>query len=100
MPRVPAERAKYPARPTPEPLAVDAVKIVAIGIGGWVVASAAAVVFLPWLTAGGHGSWLWTCFAGVGIGLIGLALCWRRRKRLGVRAAARDPGGTDRELQR
>ncbi|GAA1702745.1 DUF2530 domain-containing protein [Fodinicola feengrottensis] len=93
MPPVPAERAKYPARPTPEPLAVDAVKVVAIGIGLWFVATAGVLVSLPWLTANGHGSWLWTCVSGIVVGFLGLALCWRRRSRLGVRIAARDDGG-------
>jgi hypothetical protein len=93
MPHLPADRARFPARERPEPLAVDAVKVVAIGIGLWIIATVAVLVALPWLRSHGHGSWLWTCLWGIAIGFVGLALCWRRRSLLGVRIAARDDGG-------
>jgi hypothetical protein len=99
MPRVPAERAKYPARERPEPIAVDAVKVVAIGLGLWIVATVIVILTSPWLTANGHGSWLWTCLWGIGVGFLGLALCWRRRSKLGVRNAAREDGGHAAQLE-
>jgi MFS family permease len=44
----------------------------------------ATIVLLPfygWLGDHGHRGWLWTCVAGVGVGLFGYALSWRHKRR-------------------
>lgn len=67
-----------PSRPSPEPLQVDAGRVVAAGAVLWFVA------FCVLLVVGGHRLWLWTTLAGWVLGLIGLVLA-----RLQRRAAAR-----------
>jgi hypothetical protein len=68
-----------PAPRRPEPLDVDAVKVVTIGTVLWGVAFVALVPFWGRLSDDGHGSWLWTCLAGLGLGLLGIELCRRMR---------------------
>jgi hypothetical protein len=81
--------AQYPARPTPEPLDVDAVKVVTAGTVLWALAGLGLLPFHGWLAAHGRTWWLWACLAGAGLGLLGIWYCRRRRDRLGRRAAAR-----------
>jgi hypothetical protein len=80
---------RYPARPTPEPLDVDAVKVVTAGTVLWALAGLALLPFHERLAAGGHTWWLWTCLAGAGLGVLGVVYCRRRRARLGRLVAAR-----------
>jgi hypothetical protein len=68
-----------PARPAPEPLDVDAARIVAGGTVLWFVAFLVLLPLHGRLVAHGHELWLWTCLAGVGLGLLGLPLCLRQR---------------------
>ncbi|HEY0187041.1 MAG TPA: DUF2530 domain-containing protein [Cellulomonas sp.] len=62
-------------RPAPDPVPVSLRPVVLIGIAAWLVALVVAVVL--WLTdaTGPHG--VWTCLAGIALGLVGLA--WARR---------------------
>ena len=69
-----------------EPLYVDGVRTMAVGTGLWVVALVAMLPFVGTLRANGQLPWLWVCLAGVGLGLIGLEYC--RRRRAGVRRTA------------
>jgi hypothetical protein len=68
-----------PRRPAPEPLDVDAARVVAAGTILWFVGFLVLLVFRARLTAAGHEVWLWTCLAGTGLGLIGFPLCLRER---------------------
>jgi len=70
-----------PDRPAPEPLDVDAARVVAAGTILWFVGFLVLLPFRDRLAAAGHEVWLWTCLAGVGLGLIGLPLCLRQRTR-------------------
>lgn len=63
-----------------EPLDVDGVRTVQVGIALWVVGFVAMLPFYGRLRDAGHGWMLWTCAAGCGLGLLGLEYC-RRRKR-------------------
>lgn len=71
-----------------EPLDVDGVRTVEVGIGVWLVAFVALLPFYGRLEDDGRGWWLWTCLAGFGLGLFGLEYCRRRRKARAARDAA------------
>lgn len=58
-----------------EPLDVDGVQTVAVGVILWFVAFLALLPFYDRLAEAGLGWVLWTCLAGFGLGLIGLAHC-------------------------
>ncbi len=63
-----------------EPLDVDGVRTVEVGIGLFVVAFVALLPFYGQLESSGRLWWLWTCLAGVGLGSLGLEYCRRRRR--------------------
>jgi len=63
-----------------EPLDVDGVRTVQVGIAIWVVAFVAMLPFYDRLRDSGHGWVLWTCASGCGLGLLGLEYCRRRRR--------------------
>ena len=72
-------RAPRPPREPVEPVETDDVRVVAIGTALWAAAFLALLPFAGRLAAAGHGTWLWTCAAGVVLGLLGVAYCRRRR---------------------
>ncbi len=74
-----------------EPLDVDGVRTVEVGIAIFVVAFVALLPFYGRLEAEGRTWWLWTCLAGAGLGLVGLEYC--RRRRHARRARSTDPAG-------
>jgi hypothetical protein len=63
-----------------EPLDVDGVRTVEVGTALWFVAFLALLPFYGRLEDSGRLWWLWTCMAGVGLGLIGLEYCRRKRR--------------------
>ena len=63
-----------------DPLDVDGVRTVEVGVGVWLVAFLALLPFYGALEDSGRTWWLWTCLAGFGLGLFGLEYCRRRRK--------------------
>ncbi|HSI94198.1 MAG TPA: DUF2530 domain-containing protein [Jiangellaceae bacterium] len=65
--------------PEVEPLDVDGVRTVAIITVLWAVAFVVLALQRAELEDAGRGWWLWTCLAGVGLGLLGLEYCRRRR---------------------
>jgi hypothetical protein len=66
---------------TVQPLDVTGVRTVAVGTVLWFLAFVALLPFRSTLSDNGNGWWLWTCAAGVGLGLLGLEYCRRRRTR-------------------
>ncbi|MBI1758628.1 MAG: DUF2530 domain-containing protein [Actinobacteria bacterium] len=70
--------------PTPEPLQVNAVRVVLIGTVAWFLAFGVLVALLlvrgPAAEAG-HRSWLWTSLAGWTLGLLGIFMAARARHR-------------------
>ena len=62
-----------------EPLDVDGVRTVQVGTGVFLLGFLALLPFYGRLSDDGHTWWLWTCMAGVGLGLLGLEYCRRRR---------------------
>jgi hypothetical protein len=71
-----------------EPLDVDGVRTVEVGTALWFVGFLALLPFYGRLKDSGHLWVLWTCMAGVGLGLIGLEYCRRRRAARTERDAA------------
>lgn len=53
-----------------------------MGTVAWAVAFLVLVLRRDALAESGHEWWLWTCLAGVGLGLLGLEYCRKRRDRL------------------
>ena len=53
----------------------------------WAVALLALLPFYGRLRANGTNWWIWTCLAGLGLGLIGFEFCRRRRGQLRSRHA-------------
>jgi hypothetical protein len=72
---------------------VDGVAIVTIGTILWAVAFGVLLPFRGRLADHNIDWWLWTCLAGVGMGLWGINYCRRRRNRL----RARDEGTAPRQ---
>ncbi len=74
-----------------EPLDVDGVRTVGVGIALFAVAFLALLPFYGRLAEAERTWWLWTCLAGVGLGFLGLEYCRHRRAvrttRLGQQAA-------------
>lgn len=71
-----------------EPLDVDGIRTVTVGVGLWLLGFVALLPFYGRLEESGRGWWLWTCLAGFGLGLFGWEYC-RRRKH--ARDARREP---------
>ena len=68
-----------------EPLDVDGVRTVQVGTALFAVAFVGLLPFYGRLEENGHTWLLWMCLAGVGLGLLGMEYCKRRRR---VRASA------------
>ena len=59
---------------------MDEVRVVTVGTVLWAIASIVTFALRARLEAAGHGWWPWTCLAGVGLGLLGIEYCRRRRR--------------------
>ncbi len=65
-----------------EPLDVSGTWTVAAGTIAWAVAFVVLLVFRGPLQEAGNTDWLWTCVAGVALGVVGWLYCRRRARRL------------------
>lgn len=63
-----------------EPLDVDGIRTVQIGLVLWLVGFLVLLPFYDRLQDNGTGWWLWTCAAGFVLGLGGLENCYRRKR--------------------
>ncbi|MBA3233844.1 MAG: DUF2530 domain-containing protein [Propionibacteriales bacterium] len=70
---------------TVQPLDVTGVRTIAVGALLWLLAALALAPFYSTLQEHHRGWWLWTCIAGLGLGLIGIEYCRRRRRHLAGR---------------
>ena len=80
-----------------EPLDVDGVRTVEVGVALWLVGFLALLPFYGRLEQSDRLWVLWMCLAGVGLGLLGAEYCKRRRVVRSARDAEReanvDPDG-------
>jgi hypothetical protein len=65
--------------PATKPVDVDGVRTVLIGTALWAVALLVCILQRDALAESGNEWWLWTCVAGVGLGLLGYSYARRRR---------------------
>lgn len=72
-----------------EPMDVDGVRTMTVGTILWGVVAVALIPFLGTLEADGRTWWTWTALAGLGLGLIGIEYCRRRRNALQHRPGRR-----------
>jgi hypothetical protein len=56
--------------------------VIAVGTALWLVAFLAHLPFAGRLADAGHGRWLWISLAGLGLGVLGVEYCRRRRAAL------------------
>jgi hypothetical protein len=75
-----------------DPLDVDGVRTVTVGVGLWLLGFLALLPFYGRLQDAGRGWWLWTCLAGFGLGLLGLEYCRRRKRARDARRGDRGEG--------
>ncbi|MEU8250784.1 DUF2530 domain-containing protein [Nonomuraea sp. NPDC048916] len=64
--------------PDPEPIETNDTKTVIVGTVAWAVALVVLLILRP---APQNSWWIWTCVAGVGLGLLGLWYIRRRAAR-------------------
>lgn len=67
-------------RPAPEPLDVDVARIVLAGTALWAVAFVVLLALRGRLADADREWWLWTCVAGVLLGLLGALMASRARR--------------------
>ncbi len=72
-----------------EPMDVDGVRTMTVGTILWGVVAVAMLPFLGSLEEQGRTWWLWTALAGLGLGLIGIEYCRRRRNALHLQPGRR-----------
>ena len=68
-----------------QPLDVTGIRTVTVGAALWLVALLCLLPNSSRLADDGHTWWLWTCVAGLALGVLGLEYCRRRLKRLAAR---------------
>lgn len=67
-------------KPDPQPVKTDDRKAMLVGIALWLAALAACLVFLAPISAAGMTWLLWTCVAGIALGLAGILYTHYRQK--------------------
>jgi hypothetical protein len=66
-----------------QPLDVTGLRTVGVGTAGFLGATLYLLVFqLDWMRETDRWWWLWTCFAGLGLGVFGFVYCTRRARHL------------------
>lgn len=88
MPRVSPRAAQ---RPDPLPLETDDISTVLVGTALWAAALVVLLVLLVADVTQVRGWWLGMCGYGVGLGLLGVRYCQRRRTAIAVDAAGGVP---------
>ncbi|MFC6154264.1 DUF2530 domain-containing protein [Nocardioides yefusunii] len=62
-----------------QPLDADGVRTAEVGTALWGIALLGMLPFYSTLQASGRVWWIWVCSAGLGMGLLGIEYCRRRR---------------------
>ena len=76
-----------PQRATPEPMETNDVLIVGVGTALFAAAFVVLLALHGTLQHSGRGQWTWIALSGFVLGLLGLAYCRRRARRLHKRDA-------------
>ena len=79
-----SEEGPAPRKSTPpqvEPMEIDSARVALVGLAIFAVATIILLPFYGWLGEHGHRIWLWTCIAGIGVGLFGFAVSHRHKLR-------------------
>jgi hypothetical protein len=84
-------RRRRKRQPTVSPVDVDGIKAVAVGTVAWSIAFVVLALFKDRLDDANRGWWLWTCLAGVGLGLLGLEYCRKRRDTINALRERNEP---------
>jgi len=61
------------------PVQVDSARIILTGTVAWGIALVTLLIMWSWVQRHHHQQWIWTCVAGIGLGLAGLLLVRRHR---------------------
>jgi hypothetical protein len=77
----PAEHHHFLVQAPVPPADVDGLAVITVGTAIFGVVSVVFAIAYDWLAAHDHGTWLQVSLSGFALGLIGLAYCWRRRRR-------------------
>lgn len=77
-----------------QPMDLDGVRTMTIGTIAWGVVTVALLPFWGTLQEDGRTWWVWTAIAGLGLGLIGIEYCKRRREALRAAAPAAASAGS------
>ena len=83
-----------PQPPVIEPVPDDAVSAVTVGLGLWVVATIACLLFRDQLAAHGVSWWLGTCLVGLGLGVFMRVVLGERARRIAADRADADADAT------
>jgi hypothetical protein len=67
-------------RPDPAPVQTDDRKAMLVGMGLWLLALVAMLLFIEPLLESGNGWWLWASAAGLALGLVGMLYTHARRR--------------------
>jgi hypothetical protein len=63
------------------PADVDGLAVITVGTAIFGLVSVILAIAYDWLAAHNHVTWLQVSLSGFALGVIGLAYCWRRRRR-------------------
>jgi hypothetical protein len=77
----PAEHHHFLVQAPVPPSDVDGLAVITVGTAIFGLVSVVLALASDWLAAHNHGTWLQVSLSGFVLGLIGLAYCWRRRRR-------------------
>ena len=77
----PAEDHHFLVQAPVPPSDVDGLAVITVGTAIFGLVSVVLALASDWLAAHNHGTWLQVSLSGFVLGLIGLAYCWRRRRR-------------------
>lgn len=84
QPRLPSMTERDDQTPRVRALDADGYGVVAAGTALWTAAALVGLALPDWFTARGLTDWVAVCLSGAGLGVIGLLII-RRRRRRGVR---------------
>ena len=77
----PAEHRHFLVQAPVPPADVDGLAAITVGTAIFGLVSVILAIAYDWLAAHNHFTWLQVSLSGFALGVVGLAYCWRRRRR-------------------